>query len=101
MTPKEALKEYIKYSKLPEIDFYSQDDRTWEELKRNIIENVEEYELITNIVINSIVERNNEIFIYKGLYGLGHKLEVLHNSNMGEYISSDESVGLIYEGEMK
>ena len=97
----EALKEYIKYSKMPEIDFYSKDDRTWKELKSSIIGSTKEYKMISNIEENSIVEQNNEIFIYKGLHGLGHKLEVLHNPNMGKYISSDEYVGIIHEGEIK
>ncbi|MDY0278567.1 MAG: hypothetical protein RBQ97_10850 [Acholeplasma sp.] len=97
----EALKEYIKYSKLPEIDFYSKDDMKWKELKREVIDNVKEYEMISNIEVETIVEQHGEIFIYKGLFLSGHKLEVLHNPNMGKYISSDEYVGIIYEGEIK
>ena len=99
MTLKESLDKYVKLCELNEIDSFSIDDREWKELKKHIIENVEEYELISNVAMNSIVERHNEIFRYKGLHSLGHKLELLHNRNMGEYISSYDSVGVVYEGE--
>ena len=84
-----------------EIEFYSKDDIKWKELKREIIDNVKEYEMISNIEVESIVEQHGEIWLYKGLFGLGHKLEVLHNPNTGKYIPSNEYVGIVYEGEEK